>query len=567
MAMSVVGGPKEMRGSRNSKGHREWKVRWRLQSNTLLDGPAVAMQVMDLLYPLGAFWDVLADVDIWAWRRPDTEVDPVLTEEPNKFWDVTLHFSTEPIQKCQDLAPVTDPLLIPPEISGAFNKYTEEAVYDRFGNLICNSSWEQLRGPQVEFDHNRMSLRIKANYPFIDLGLLSSAVDSVNAFPIWGMPPRTVKLSSAPWQMKFYGLCEMYFEVTYEFDFKFDTWDKDLLDQGTRCLRGRWGTINGTGFTVNITASSGQVTGATIAAGGTGYPPNSYFSVPITGGGGTNAYVSVFTDATGVVTNATPPAVALPGSGYGAGGPFTTGTGDLVWIIATINGKLPNRFNPAHFVRYHGPDLNPTSVVLNGAGLPAGIIVAYNSESLGQVPIRSVTWFCSIVNSVGGTSLSDTTSWVPMLGLLPPNVPHVSTIPLNMTIPYGLTTVATDPNTGNPALWIVSDQNGANLLPGSGTSWTNIGALADWIAGSHIRGQFASANVYGLGDIVYSASATGTPFVTAGPFPPGRIHVEKYPEFDFLTLLGVPSYLPNIARSPLVDALLFSGFNPAAPII
>jgi hypothetical protein len=110
---------------------------------------------------------------------------------------------------------------------------------------VTNSAHEQLRGSQVEFDKGRLQIKIKQNVADLQLPMLRAMYDTVNAFPLWGMPPRCVKLSDAPWEKKYYGQCYAYYQRTLTFDVRRETFDKDLLDEGTKVLKGHWNKTGG----------------------------------------------------------------------------------------------------------------------------------------------------------------------------------------------------------------------------------------------------------------------------------------------------------------------------------
>jgi hypothetical protein len=227
--------------TRDTEGHREYKVKFRVRTDTT-EGPATALQCPGLPVP-GSWWIVDDDVDLWAWCRANSGVKPAISDEPGNWWELDFTFATKPPdhkqQRCQD-TPIEDPLLEPQKVSGAFTKYTEEASYDRFGMPIINSAFEQVRGPQAEFDKNRPSVKIEQNVANLGLEVFAPMVDTLNMLPQWGLPVRCIKLSNVSWELKFYGSCYVYYTRTFDFDVRFDTFDRNVLDEGTKVLRGSW---------------------------------------------------------------------------------------------------------------------------------------------------------------------------------------------------------------------------------------------------------------------------------------------------------------------------------------
>jgi hypothetical protein len=257
----LLRGRRTMGANRDSDGHREYTVQHLIETS-YTDGPAVAMTTPGLPLP-GSAWSFGTDNDQWAWCRADARVTihQEKVGDPTRFWAVEQVFSSKPPEKsrCQD-ASIQNPLLEPQDVSGSYTKYTEEATFDRFGRSITTSSHERFRGPQIEFDRNRPTVKIKQNVLNLGANVFSPMIDTVNALPLWGLPPRTIKLSNVSWQRKFYGQCFKYYERTLEFDINFQSFDRFLLDEGTKVLSGRWNRATGEWQTVNVN----------------GLPPNPY---------------------------------------------------------------------------------------------------------------------------------------------------------------------------------------------------------------------------------------------------------------------------------------------------
>lgn len=230
---------------RDTDGHRAYKVVLRV-ATAQADGPVVAMLAADAYLPMGGYYDppsaAAAETDIYAYRRQETTVRPAggLDNTAVNQWLVELTYSTKNDTKsCKESQP-GNPLLEPMKVSGGFTKYTEEATFDRFGNYIVSSSHELMRGAQTEFDANRPSVKVEQNVAALQLPLLAALVDCVNDATLWGLPARCVKLSNAEWEVKYYGSCFSYYTRKLEFDIRYDGFDRDLLDEGSKVLHGRW---------------------------------------------------------------------------------------------------------------------------------------------------------------------------------------------------------------------------------------------------------------------------------------------------------------------------------------
>lgn len=238
MATFILEGQTDWRLVRDEEGYREYKITHLVGTNDSRDGPANVLRTPGLPTP-GAFWIVDNDVDLWAWCRPNAAVNPLITNEPCRIWSVEQIFSNRPPKRdfCWEQE-VEDPLLQPQRLSGTFVKKQREAVYDRFGLSIVNSAFEQMRGPQVEFDESNPTVTVEQNVPILNLGLVSAMMDAVNSVPQWGLAPRKIKLSNFTWDRKHYGQCFYYYTRKFEFEVNFNGFDRDMLDEGTKALNG-----------------------------------------------------------------------------------------------------------------------------------------------------------------------------------------------------------------------------------------------------------------------------------------------------------------------------------------
>jgi len=239
MTTAVHGGHRTWSMERDDEGHRTYKIKHLVRAD-LTDGPANVIQTTGLPQT-GDQWNFDGDIDIWAFCRPGTTVSIHQEKEgdPNRWWIVENTFSTRPLRRCQDET-IEDPLLEPQKVSGSFSSTTEEAQIDRLGNLIANTAYELFRGPTVEFDVSRPQVNIEQNVLDLELPLLSSMANTVNDAILWGLPVRTVKLSSISWERVLYGVCTFYFVRKFVFDINYDTWDRELLNEGTKALHGEW---------------------------------------------------------------------------------------------------------------------------------------------------------------------------------------------------------------------------------------------------------------------------------------------------------------------------------------
>ena len=237
-------------GSRDREGHRTYKIKWLIESDTT-DGPANVLQTAGLPLP-GSYWQFSNDIDLWAFCQPDAEVEAHQPQEgdPTRYWSVTQTFTTKPPdfqrQRCNDVT-IEDPLLEPAKVSGTFVQQKVEGVYDRFGRPIMSSSFEQLRGPQNEWNDGNQTVRIEQNVATQTqaVTLPANMMNTVNVAALWGMPRRCLLLVNRSFEKLYYGTCFGYYKRTLEFEVNAGTFDRNLLDEGTKALRGHWNNSTG----------------------------------------------------------------------------------------------------------------------------------------------------------------------------------------------------------------------------------------------------------------------------------------------------------------------------------
>lgn len=238
--VSSIAGSYPATMDRSLNGERIYKIRHLIVSTDKLDGPFTVLNTPGVP-AIGSDWNFGTENDEWAFCTPEATIRPKLPKEPNFFWEFTQTFSSVRRKTCEEEL-IEDPLLEPQKVSGGFSKFTEEISFDRFGNTIENSSFEPIKGPQVEFDKSRHTIRIEQNVATLELELFSPMVDTVNDETLWGFARRKVKLSDVQWDRKVYGSCNYYYTRSFFFDTHPLTFDRDVIDEGAKVLAGSWNT-------------------------------------------------------------------------------------------------------------------------------------------------------------------------------------------------------------------------------------------------------------------------------------------------------------------------------------
>lgn len=235
----VNGGPMSWGLRSNRLGYRDYDVTFRVKVDPALDGPYCAFNCPGLP-EAGDIWDLESCVDGAAFFTKEREVKQVGPTWDNQYFDVRCVATTSPVSDCYT-DNYDDPLAIPDRVRIQTVTYSHEARFDRFGDPFVNSAWEQYRGKQVEFDAHRIRIYIEQNHDDLDETVVESLMHTLNDMTLWGFPPRTVKLSEFDAEPKYYRDCQKYWVRKFIFDVAFD-FDRCLLDEGTKVLRGKWDT-------------------------------------------------------------------------------------------------------------------------------------------------------------------------------------------------------------------------------------------------------------------------------------------------------------------------------------
>lgn len=480
MALAIVG-EHRWGGERDEQGYRTYTITFKLRSDTGRDGPANVLQTPGLPLP-GAMWLFYDDVDVWVWCRPNARIKAA-SKEGHKVivWEIEFTFSNKPLEnnKCEDQQ-VDDPLLEPQRISGDFERFTEEAVKDRFGKPVKTSSHEQIRGPQNEWDASRAVIHVEQNVPVLQLGLLILFNDCVNDAPLWGFPARWIKLTVDPWEEVYYGQCYKYYKRAFSFQVKHGGWDRDIRDSGSKVLHGHWGADTGSGCTISITttvgtgctidivtAGDGSIINALVNSGGSGYPQDALITLDVDAGSGVGGVVEAVTDSSGVVTRILHPIVNA-GSDYQDGNAATVFGGD--------EGSITSATVAAGGTGYPASGKFNLAII---SGIGVGGVVSVEANGSGVV---------TMINKIANRGLN-----------------------------YATATATTNPISG----WLLDDINDEPPNP-------NIPAHFDRFKDR--QGENTTVILDG----------GGCPALK--PEDAGKVHVEKYASANFL-LLGIPVFI------------------------
>jgi hypothetical protein len=406
--------------SQDEIGHRDYIAIVQVMALSH-EGPAAVLTAAGLPVP-GSTWQFDGDSDVFAYCKTVKECKQRVEVEGEHclIWDVTLHFTSRPdLSKCE-VGPFDSPLTQCPKISGHSVRKTREGVTQADGiSPIINSAYEQIRGPNNEWDYSHSGVKIEMNVgSFFFVTTAIGLVDYVNTQLMWGFPSRCVKLSNVTWEKKFYGgasgTCNVYWTLVMDFEIQqidpaatesvgvlgpLGGWDRLVIDEGTKVLNGHWNQTTGqwiidpkAGLQNPPVAPSFEVVLPTT---GTNLP-NGTWTYVVTAIDASNKETGVSPVATVVISMATNGAIVtltwpiVPGAvGYNVYrvNQFLTSVQEPTLIDNGISAQpiapptvnqsaiFPSAKNPSDFIQFKDRKENPCKVILNGAGLPSDVFV------------------------------------------------------------------------------------------------------------------------------------------------------------------------------------------------
>jgi len=227
-------------GSINTDLVRTYTVTYLVYTDDRDDGPQQVMnafgvpRIGDQYYP-GNDLDGSAIV---------TDVRPNQVSGSPWEWEVQVDYSTDSDEPEEE----ENPLLHPPDISWGFQdrrilipgRYNSASSPNPSKDLelgITNPAGE-LFDPQPEMDISEPILTVKRNVATIDVGEFMAIANCVNSDSFYGADPRQLRLKPPTAQNAYDREIGQYWQVTYQLVYKYDTWDVQILNQGTFYLDG-----------------------------------------------------------------------------------------------------------------------------------------------------------------------------------------------------------------------------------------------------------------------------------------------------------------------------------------
>jgi hypothetical protein len=179
-------------------------------------------------------WNDGEETDSYLFCHPDLDATKLGPEnEPGEYWKVKQKFSTKPIGESQGA--FDNPFDQPPKTSGSFTRLTKKVWRDKDGAKVASSSHELY--DDFEVDNSRPTVSITLTLPSLPLTTYGAMIDTVNIAVLWGVAVRCIKLSNVSWSRTYNNNYGFVYEVTFEFEISWGTFDYITWDHGTKVLK------------------------------------------------------------------------------------------------------------------------------------------------------------------------------------------------------------------------------------------------------------------------------------------------------------------------------------------
>jgi len=215
----IIAKATERSGEADSDGRRAYHRRFLVVVNDPRDGPQTVMLSLGI-NPFDIYAGFDYDVDVGA-RIKRLEVKQ-RGDDPY-YYDVLVEFDSKVEQ-----FPL-DPLARPTLIYYGFSRYGQVVWQDVFFAPIMNSAGEYY-DPPPEVDRSRLQIKMVRNEAVFDPNVALAYQDAVNSDVWFGIAPGLVRVNITGDPQQENG--EYFYQVTYEFELRWDGWQLSILDQG-----------------------------------------------------------------------------------------------------------------------------------------------------------------------------------------------------------------------------------------------------------------------------------------------------------------------------------------------
>ena len=226
----------------DSDGYKRYEIGLKIRPEFDNEGPASALLNTAGVPIPGTIWAYGDEVDASVWCSEECEIEPVVEDEC-VMYKASFSYTNKPkegkYRRCNDER-FDNPLLETPKVRVTYKGKKTKATKDRFGLQVKTSSHEIVRGSATEFDDFNAVVTIEQNVPVYVLAFNVGFINRVNDRFLYGMPPRTILCKNVEAEERFFGSCYKYWNRKVEFEVDYDGFDKDIVDEGTKVLKGAW---------------------------------------------------------------------------------------------------------------------------------------------------------------------------------------------------------------------------------------------------------------------------------------------------------------------------------------
>jgi len=229
--------PGDREGDVNQKGERQYTVTYLVQTDDKNDGPQTARTA----YGIPAIGDVYQPGNDYDAGAVVVSKRAIETESPVD-WEVEVTYSTDTNGK-PDEAMDDNPLNKPADVTYGFQarRILIPGYYNAPGSVSDSADLDlgvvapngELFDPQPEMEIAEPVLSISKNMATINGATMMALANCVNISPFFGAMHRQLKMNAPQAQRMYHETIGLYWAVTFQMAYKFDTWDVQILNQGT----------------------------------------------------------------------------------------------------------------------------------------------------------------------------------------------------------------------------------------------------------------------------------------------------------------------------------------------
>jgi hypothetical protein len=229
--------------NRNKEGTQGqfWQRTYTRSYTVTTDGPYDgALSIMSSLpYQIGAYYVVINNVGTVLEHDFGSFVNEITARcnaEDGCSWECTVKYAPYNPSNFPK-----NPLQWPPKITGGTTKFERPCDQDVNGDAILNSAGDYF-DPPLSIDDSRIAIKIQVSVARFDPSIIDTYKDAISADTFFGRDPGTWKVAGISFDLEYNMDCGtpdgFYYVVTWEFEYRSEGWETQILDQGLKILDG-----------------------------------------------------------------------------------------------------------------------------------------------------------------------------------------------------------------------------------------------------------------------------------------------------------------------------------------